>query len=678
MTMQTVNESGAPMLRHAHGSTPADFVSLLRDGRVRCRLFRLPWQSAELLLEPADELLHYLERSFGARVPTGDHDAGERRPDDDAAVRLALRLDVHAELDREEFELRVEPDLIQIRARTVQAISHGIYDFLERYVGIRWLWPGSSGEVVPSHRDLDVPLGKSRRKPDYRWRAIRIGGPVYQAMDLATMLHAVLRLPRAYQVEFDRWCRRNRLGGLSILDGHRWAEIAPPEAHGKRSPHYYALVNGHRDTQPGDGKHGNQPCLSNPAVDQLMLGHACAWIAAEPSLDAVSIALNDGGSPCQCDPCRAEQQRVDQREAGHPSMLDEATNEDIAPREPRAVLTDQLFRQTNGIAKRFRALHPDKKLLILLYSYFSCPPATHRLADNVIGQYCMMASMFWHPSTRRQQLENVRRMGAAVPEFGIYEYYANGAWPGTHRLFPSLVHESVRSLHAAGARYFQTQPPTGFAINGLNLYMLARCLWNVQTDPDEVIRDYCRAGFGMAAMTIESYFRAWMNRWRETESGVTVEKDVPRMPKGLPKLSIALLYSATFLDDREAELADALAQCEHDETVQLRIEWLGKGLDYTRRYAEACRASLTLLALTKTDQWGLPVLSVDADQMEPVVTAARAADAAWQAYWDAAEKYLGQFVYDDFWAHYRTGPFGQHDQLRQRIRQLIQQVETTV
>ena len=34
------------------------------------------------------------------------------------------------------------------------------YEFLEKFVGVRWIWPGKSGEVIPRHRNLNIPEQK--------------------------------------------------------------------------------------------------------------------------------------------------------------------------------------------------------------------------------------------------------------------------------------------------------------------------------------------------------------------------------------------------------------------------------------------------------------------------------------------------------------------------------------
>ena len=107
-------------------------VVLARDGKVRFVLHRLPWQSAEDLIGPADELVSYLERSLGQPVPTED----PRGEPSGRPVVLALHCDVRSDLDREEFELAATPE--RVARKGMRARSD-----ISRHTGFDWLYPAA-------------------------------------------------------------------------------------------------------------------------------------------------------------------------------------------------------------------------------------------------------------------------------------------------------------------------------------------------------------------------------------------------------------------------------------------------------------------------------------------------------------------------------------------------------
>jgi hypothetical protein len=134
-------------------------VQLVSDSRILFSVNRLPVQRAESILEPADELLHYLELALGQPVP---------QMDATYPVALNLYYDLDAGLAREEFLIEITAESVTLRAGTVQAMFHAVYHFLETVVGVRWLWPGADGEVVPRRDHQAMPLGTIREAPDYQ------------------------------------------------------------------------------------------------------------------------------------------------------------------------------------------------------------------------------------------------------------------------------------------------------------------------------------------------------------------------------------------------------------------------------------------------------------------------------------------------------------------------------
>lgn len=623
---------------------------LAEGGHIRFSLYRKPAQHAEAILQAADELLYHLRIGLGQPIP--EQDASY-------PVKLLLDYDVCADLEKEQFEITADERQLALRASTCQGMFHAVYYVLETVFGVRWLWPGASGEVIPRLERAAVPIGTMRDKPDFAWRVIQTGGAIYGAMDYNTMLHAVLQRPLSERQAFATWCRRNRFGGLHVADGHRWSEMAPPETYGRSHPEWYALANGKRDNMPGNGKHGNQPCLTDPGTIGRMAQYAMATFAAQPELDVFSLGLNDGGHSCECARCLAFDHEAKSEGVTAPEHFDAVTRETADDAKKSRSVTDRVIWNANEVAREVKRRFPDKKLLVLLYSHFRLAPVTHRPDDQVIGQFCIMGNMFWNERIRAIEMKRLRDMGECVRHLGIYEYYANGAWPEIHRLFPDIVETSVRDYYKAGARFFATQPSEGFAVNGLNLYMLGRMLWNVDANAEEIMADYCRAGFAAASGSVLSFYKAFAERWRETESGLKLE-EVPE-----PRLACALLYDERFIRDRQDELDRANEQASGDSAAKERIQFLQYGLDYTRLY---CRAAAETLQLYRS--CGARHIK-ELKQAELPMELVRLALQAWEQYWQFVERHQGQFVFGDFWVHYRPGVYGSKDATLALLREKL-------
>ena len=633
-------------------------IELVKDSQVFFSLFRLPYQSAEEIIEPADELVHYLEKSLKIKVPQYD----KAYP-----VRLNMLINPLAELEDEEFIIECSESHITLEAATLTSMFHAVYFFLEKALGIRWFWPGEDGEVVPELRELSFPCGTIREKPDFKWRAIQTKGAIYgdaDGIDWSTARHAIMKLPLSQQKEFELWARRNRMGGLKVSDGHRWSEIVPTEIYGEKNPEFYALKDNKRDNVFYNGKHNNQPCLSNEEIVEIMADYACSRFKRDPDLDICSIAFNDGPSECECREC--QEMSYEPRQADN---LQEATNE--LSQTGRSVqncsITDLVYKNANETAEAVVKKFPNKKLLTLLYSNSRFAPEKYSLSDKVVGQFCIMGNSLWNKKLLREETKLLADIAEKTPELGIYEYYSNGKWPEIYRLFPGLVEKTLNIYYDNGARYFSTQPGMGFATNGINFYVLAKTLWNRKENSDKLLDEYCEKGFGPACEDVKNFLSAFAERWKETESATKIPgKHVEA------RLALAELYSDDFLKQREIELESALSKANDHEYAK-RINFLRKGLTYTSLYCAAIRASAKVYSKIADEKLNSVEFPWDAIKYFPQADKCILEDAleAWNKYWEFVKQNMGKFIFGDYWVNYRPGILGAKDLTINAIKQRL-------
>ena len=135
--------------------------------------------------------------------------------------RLVFSFSPERGLEQEEFEVAAEDDTVRLTASTGEAMGHAVSWFLEQAFGVRWLWPGDSGIVIPHRTDVAFPVGTQRVKPGWQWRRLWLGGAFFEEDDpiLAEVKQAGVSLGTL--AELESWQRRNRVGGLNIADGHR-------------------------------------------------------------------------------------------------------------------------------------------------------------------------------------------------------------------------------------------------------------------------------------------------------------------------------------------------------------------------------------------------------------------------------------------------------------------------
>ena len=161
----------------AAGAASAQGFEVVRDGEPRAALVidsrRSPlhddatdrWEIGErAVANIASTVVEYVRKSTGATLSVVDL-AVDRPPTDRAHVYIGRSRYVDREvgrkldkLDPSGYLIRVVDDRhLIIAGPTSEGTEFGTFEFLERFVGVRWLFPTEVGDYVPEREDLVVP-----------------------------------------------------------------------------------------------------------------------------------------------------------------------------------------------------------------------------------------------------------------------------------------------------------------------------------------------------------------------------------------------------------------------------------------------------------------------------------------------------------------------------------------
>jgi hypothetical protein len=155
-----------------------------------------------------------------------------------------------------------------------------VYEFLERYIGVRWLMPGAAGEFIPAHKKLSVLARNIKGKPAF-----------------ASRLLSGLKGPEQYL-----WARHNRMHG-QIKFHHNLFNLFPPAIYTKTHPEFFPVIKGNRYLPKDSVEHAWQPCFSVPGIVEESVKNVCDYFAKHPEEMSYSLGVNDVGGHCECDLC---------------------------------------------------------------------------------------------------------------------------------------------------------------------------------------------------------------------------------------------------------------------------------------------------------------------------------------------------------------------------------------
>ncbi len=551
------------------------------------------------------------------------------------------------ELAREGFRIKTIGNNLALVGRDDEGTQFAVYTFLEKYLDVRWFWPGELGEVVPKMKTITIGQIDDTEEPDFKWRDRGPGGALWGATTGSTEMHARERwlgVTIEHQQEVELWEKRNKWGGIKIYGGHALGEIFPPEKYASSYPEYNALVDGKRAV-PGDDydyKHEGQICTTNPDVIKVAVVWSRKFFDEHPDYDGIHLTMNDGGGFCECKHCQA----LDSGEfIERPGIDIEEMKKKLAK---YTVITDRIFTFMNQVAEEVQKTHPGKYIVSMAYSRYTKPPTKIELHPYIIPQYCLW-SAYKHSNTeiKKQHEEIAAGWAKAAHKKGIYEYYINGSWPGMHRLVMPYIAESIKYLYQQGIDLYQTQSGDEFAINGLNYYVAGKLLWDTSLDEKEILADFYEMAFGSAGSSIQRFHQRLVDAWV-----VSSKYGVDVTCSSLENTRLLELFTPQLLEECRQDLAEA-EKVADDDLIRKRIEFYKKGFHYTELTVVAVQA------VKKLEELGLYLFPLESAQRKIQVLKKEEAKklilealTAWEQRNNFVEELKNDYVIAYFWVKY--------------------------
>jgi hypothetical protein len=483
----------------------------------------------------AADLQYYLNKIAGREFPLVREKAGE-------GFHFYVGSGFYPELDAKAEKLAPEgwmiagvPDGVLLTGSNaatpkLAGVGHAVSLFLEEQCGVRWLWPGESGEVIPRNPDLRIPDLNRSGVPAFRRRQLMAGYPRYWAPE--------------QRAEWEVWTRRTRQGDqLNANFGHAWASVIPPQEYFEKHPEWFSLVNGKRIPA--------QLCISNPQLRDEFVKNLLAK-PANQKLDIVSVSANDGYGFCECELCRAKGD-------------DNASYWDFV----------------NDIAKRVKVLRPGLGVGTFAYTYSRQPPKNiAKLPDNVYLSMTSYATQLMLPAGKQEYEKFINGWKSKGVKIVMREYWGMHYWLDLPVVYPREIATEIKLGAAAGMIGAYGETGKNFSTQAPNYYVLTHQLWKPNADPEKTLDEFY-AAFGPAAKSVRAYYdtmsdavhRTW--RARDLMAGyVPVVNSYPQM------------FDAVTLQQAKAALDEAGRKAGNDAVLQARVAFLRRGYEYTALMAE--------------------------------------------------------------------------------------------
>ncbi len=464
---------------------------------------------------------------------------------------------------------------------------YAVTQFLEDYLGVKYLWPGELGKVVPNNETIAIPnIDLSFTPPiaQRHFRSFNYSNLAQQGLDnLGFTKEEFLNMREEAantESQTPTWFTWHRLGGKLGLSG-RHAYLHLWDKYGEEHPEWFALQpDGSRDQSAAPDR--TRLCKSNLDLIDAIAKEKIEELDNNPGQRSVSISPNDNGPQrfCMCPECK----KLDPQDGPKVTLWE--TVDGKRRNFEYVSLTDRMVYFYNAIAERVTEKHPDAILVAYAYSRYKTPPMWHELHPNIVIGFASMG--YETESARLECLDNWDGWAAMATQ--IF-WRPNLLWfrnDGTASVF---VHRAAEDL-----RYLLRNRMIGtdqdccmhhWATQGLNYYVFAKLHWNPYLHVDRLIDDYCKSGFGAAWKGIKKYF---MRMEHLSNEWAFDGKDYPTS------------YTPEVVNELNGILDAAKEVAGDDEIVRKRIEFLQMGLNWSAVEGKLQRMLAKLQASEEIDK----------------------------------------------------------------------------
>ena len=465
----------------------------------------------------------------------------------------------------------------------------GVYEWLERELHARWLWPGETGTYVPMTAVVTAHDINDTIPPHFFQRKLRPG----LGFDSD---HPALGFTQAaaeqYQHDQTVFLRRHRMG-RSFAFGYGHAFVDWWKKDGKAHPEWFQLrENGQRGPTKAAGRFSM--CVSNADLQREIVSR---WAArrgkASGTPSFVNACENDILGLCTCESCRA----LDGQAPADYLKFYSPTSKMNGSR----FVSDRYAHFWLSLQEQAARIDPEANVIGYVYfNYFQAPVTGIKLNPHILLGYCPSGGFF--PRSDEEH-EWMKRQWDGWADTGARLFMRTNHLLDGYCMPYIFVHQFADEFHHAvghGMVATDYDSLTGhWATQGPNLYVAARLHTRPEASADELLNEYY-AAFGKAAPLVKECFGYWETYTTGQREHLARVMEEAKASRWRSWATVAhLVYPDECFAPAEALLDRAAQAVADDSGSAARVTFLRQGLDHAKLCAHV--SSRLSVAAPKAD-----------------------------------------------------------------------------
>ena len=446
----------------------------------------------------------------------------------------------------------------------------GVYDFLERFAGIRFYFPGPYGTVIPKNQGLKLPkLIEITDSPDMSMRRFTLDGRPYEnyygKYNIQTLRRALLPFLRDSE---KRYPFTHALNALDLM-----------KRFGKTHPEYFALrPDGQRDNNP-KWKHPGQLCFES-GVREEIIQDALAYFSGKPARERglaiwshrlvwggiFGIMPQDGMFWCRCDKCKKVWD-------GKGYVMDYKV---------RKAISDYMFRFYAEVCNRLKGAGLPHKIATMSYMPYDEVP-DFALPKELLVQVAV-TGLGGTGKKDKEETAHLKRWYERTGNKVFAWTYAMGKHgaknlPGVPAMMPRHAANFIKTnqKYLSGV-YFESESDF-YIFNYLNYAVIMRMMWDNSLDVEKFLAEHFTVMFGAGAPFMAEFYADLEKNWTGKILGHTVNTALGPVTKVPSTREIwEKIYSPETLKKYNALFDKAIKAVQNDKGALMRLNFIRKEL----------------------------------------------------------------------------------------------------
>ncbi len=428
--------------------------------------------------------------------------------------------------------------------------AKGVVEFVQQYVGVRFLYPDLSPyQPIGNASKIDI-----LNSPAFEFLKT---DPIVVPSDLHESKTPLIEFNTAHPARGSFYdIAHNRFPLVDTqFGGHTYERAVPRETYAASHPEYFALIGGKRTAdQPGNAQY----CISNPEVQELFFKDLIESI--DRGYERVDLGQPDGFRACQCEACDKLY----------------GTGKDWA---------EKLWLLHRQLAERVEKARPGKLVTMMSYIQTELPPKSFKAFPS--NTRIMLTG------TNEEDIAPWR--GHTIPQgysSYIYNWCPNLGTRYTPMRTPLFVEAQVKRLTANKIQsVYRDGPGDLYGLEGPTYYTMGRMFEAPEKlTAKGLVHEFCGAAFGRSAPAMISFYsqlyhgiELYSNYLGTRDPAWTYHDIYGKRRKHLtdPLQFLGFLYSPNLLQALERDLVGAEKLAESDKIKQ-RLAVVRREFDYLK------------------------------------------------------------------------------------------------